>query len=220
VSIGAGDVDGDHKADLIAAYDGSDQVTQVRVFSGATGQQLTGAIGIFTPFPGFTGGAWVAAGDFNSDGKADVVVGAGAGGGPQVTIFNAVTGLALQSFFPYDPGFRGGVRVATGDINGNGTVDLIVAPGAGGGPNVRVDIFDSGSPQQQLSFMAYDIGFSGGVFVASADVNGDGKADIITAPGAGGGPDIREFRSDNGALFGEYFAYDPSFIGGVFIAAG
>src|SRR6266852_6250375 len=42
--------------------------------------------------------------------------GADAGGGPDVKVYDAVTGAVKGSFFAYDPGFTGGVRVALGDV--------------------------------------------------------------------------------------------------------
>src|SRR4029077_708313 len=48
-----------------------------------------------------------------------LVTGADAGGGPQVSLFDAVTHTLLRSFFAYDQNFTGGVRVASGDINGD-----------------------------------------------------------------------------------------------------
>src|SRR5205823_6602530 len=83
--------------------------------------------------------------------------------------------------------FRGGVHVATADVNGDGQDDVITAPGNGGGPLVRV--WDGNTGAMLKQFMAYDANFRGGAWVAGGDMNGDGKAEIVTGAGQGGGPD-------------------------------
>ena len=45
-------------------------------------------------------------------GGPHIITGPDAGGGPHVKVFDASTS---DGFFAYDPGFTGGVRVATGD---------------------------------------------------------------------------------------------------------
>src|SRR5437764_12865150 len=69
------------------------------------------------------------------------------------------------------------------------------------------------------SFFAYDARFTGGVYIAGTDVNRDGREDIITGAGAGGGPELVIFRSSDLAVLNSYFAAAPSFTGGVPIAA-
>jgi hypothetical protein len=159
----------------------------------------------------------VAAGDVNHDGFADIITGAGAGGGPQVRIFSGFNGAVLGSFFAFNPNFIGGVRVAAGDVNHDGFADVIAAAGAGGGPEVKV--YDGATGNLIGDFFAYPSTFSGGVYVASADVNGDGFADIITGPGPGGPPLVNVFSGFNSALIGSFYAYPPSFLGGVRVAA-
>ena len=90
--------------------------------------------------PAFTGGVFVAAGDVNGDGCADIVTGAGAGGGPHVRVFDGRTGTETHGFFAFAPAFTGGVRVAAGDVNGDGHAEIIIGAGPGGaarGPRVR-----------------------------------------------------------------------------------
>src|SRR5262244_3446756 len=66
-----------------------------------------------------------------------VVVGPDAGHAPIVKIF-ANTGINTISFLAYRPSFTGGVRVAVGDVNGDGVSDMITAPGPGMAPRIRV----------------------------------------------------------------------------------
>ncbi|MFW5888240.1 MAG: S8 family peptidase [Patescibacteria group bacterium] len=163
----------------------------------------------------FTGGVNMAVGDAVGDDSMDIITGTGAGGGPHVRIFNKYGDLKSQ-FFAYDDRFRGGVRVASGDIDGDGIDEIITGAGAGGGPHVRV--FDSAGALKK-EFFAYHPDFRGGIYVASGDIDGDGIDEIITGAGAGGGPHVRVF-DNKGDVVQQFFAYDDRFKGGVRVAAG
>jgi len=65
-----------------------------------------------------------------------------------------------------------------------------------------------------LNFFAYDKNFRGGVNVAAGDINGDGKDEIITGAGPGGGPHVRIFNHD-GQVISSFFAYSEDFKDGV-----
>jgi hypothetical protein len=151
-----------------------------------------------------------------------IITGAGYGHAPLISVYNTMNVLELQ-FYAYDPRFLGGVRVALGDVSGDGVPDIIAAPGPGGGPDVR--IFDGRNGDLIGEFMAYDPRFNGGLFIAAGDFNCDGFADIVTAPGGSGGPEVKVFggRSTiarNPKLYADFMAYDPRFPGGVRVAVG
>ncbi|MEY2469375.1 MAG: hypothetical protein QOF21_2073 [Actinomycetota bacterium] len=185
----------------------------------------------FAAYDNFGGGAFIAAGRLGGSGAAtDVVTGANAGGGPHVRAFvispTAGTAGTIASFFAYNEAFPGGVRVALGDLDGDGTDEIITGAGPGGGPHVKVfHVGADGSLTQPFGggFFAYDAAFAGGVWVGAGDVNGDGKDDIITGAGSGGGPHVRAFSVAAGGVFQEiasFFAYNEAFAGGVTVAAG
>ena len=153
-------------------------------------------------------------------------VGADAGGAPLVTItFNNGT---YVSFFAYASTFTGGVRVALGDINGDGNMDVITGAGPGGGPQVNVYNVNpsTGAVSLQKSFFAFSApSFTGGVYVATGRTNADIYEDIIVGTGATGGSRVQVYAGSatgvvTSSTLNDFFAYSPAFIGGVRVAAG
>ncbi|HET6576290.1 MAG TPA: VCBS repeat-containing protein, partial [Fimbriiglobus sp.] len=191
VRVAAGDVNNDGVLDTIVGS-GPGAATQVKVLDGRTQAELFGV----APFEAaFTGGVFVASGDLNGDGFAEVVVTPDQGGGPRVRVFSGYGFAQLADFFGIDdPNFRGGARAAVGDLTGDGKRDLLVAAGFGGGP--RLAGFEgasvaAGTPTKPFAdFFVFEQALRNGVYVASGDVNGDGFADVIAGGGPGGGPRI------------------------------
>jgi hypothetical protein len=171
-----------------------------------------------TPFEGFFAGATVASGDVNGDGIADLVVGAGPGGGPRVSIFDGFDGTLLANFFAYESTFRGGVNVSAADFNKDGHADIILGTGVGGGPRVRVLSGLDLSPIRDV--FVYPSTFRGGVNVTAGDFNGDGTPDLITSAGIGGGPQVVVLSGVNLQQLASFFAFDPNSRTGFFIGSG
>jgi FtsP/CotA-like multicopper oxidase with cupredoxin domain len=141
---------------------------QVVVRDGKSGYQQT----MFN-FPafgkGFRASLNVAAGDVNGDGYADIIVAGGRGSRPLVRVYSGKTGKLLTEFMAFEPSFRGGVNLATADVDGSGRTRIITTPGPGRAPSVRVwgwDLFQPpsaagiahptslGSPELLADFLA------------------------------------------------------------------
>jgi hypothetical protein len=175
------------------------------------------------PYGNFTGGVRVATGDVNGDGNIDIITVPGPGMAGVVNIYDGPTAKLISQFVPYEATFTGGLYVALGDVNGDGFADPILGTGNGGGPRVQAingANAVAGNPTSLFNFFAYENTFRGGVLVASGDTNGDGIADIITGTGIGGGPRVQVFDGKTNATLQNFFAYEPTFRGGVFASAG
>lgn len=185
-----------------------------------------------TAFENFTNGAFVAAGNLDAVpvNGTEFVVAVNAGGGPHVRPYrvNPTNGNVQElgpGWYAYPAGFTGGVHVAIGDVDGNAANgdEIITAAGPSGGPHVKVWRLNNDLSATEIGgFFAYVPQFTGGVWVASGDVDGDGKDEIITGPGPGGGPHVRVWKYANGNVteFGGWFAYPAGFTGGVVVGAG
>jgi hypothetical protein len=197
------DVNGDGVADVILVT-GPGLPTRLAVVSGRDNKTVIAGPADPLGNQAFFGGAFVAAADLNGDGRAEVIVTPDMGGGPNVVVFsfNADGTLAgdPRAFFALgNPGFRGGARVAVGDINHDGVPDVAVGAGFLGGPNVEIHdgkALAAGNFATLVGsgFFAFDgsdaTTLRNGVFLSVGDVNGDGFADLIAGGGPGGGPRV------------------------------
>lgn len=128
-------------------------------------------------------------------------------------------------FFTYSPffGFSGVVRTAFADVDGDGVADNIAITGPG--TPIKLTVLGKGSILvPPTSPFAGSEGFTGGGFVAAADLDGDGRAEIIVTPDRGGGPRVTIFSVNPDGAFvvrANFFGIDdPSFRGGCRAAAG
>ena len=228
-TVETGDVNGDGRADVLVgayAWDGPAGTDQgyVRVFDGFTGDQLFELRGERKTD---TFGASIAVADLDGDGKGEILVGApfaelrGINGNTgYVKLFDGATQAQL---FRWDgPGHfdEMGRGVAFGDVNADGTKDIILGAGSGNGADYggfvwvqdgadfghRLYTFTDGKshvkPEQNFGFA-----------VASADVNGDRFSDIICGAHRGQtGPlrtdpttgYVRVYSGANGALLHQF----------------
>lgn len=172
VNLATSDLNGDGQLEIITApKNGANQ--RVRIFSWR-GKEIIRSFRAYTK--DINGGVFVAAGDVNGDGQAEIVTGAGKTASPTVNVFSR-RGKKLSTFYAYDKKFRGGVRVAVGDIVGNATAEIVTAPGPGGGPHVR--IFNARGRVSTPGFFALKKSYRGGIFVSISDVNHNGQNSII-----------------------------------------
>ena len=125
----------------------------------------------------------VATGDFNGDGKRDAVVANSFTYTASVFINSTAAGAATATFSPAQASELGVVpaSVAVADVNGDGMPDLISANQGGVGLSVLINTTATGSATPSFAAAQTFATGIGPVAVAAADVNGDGKPDLITA---------------------------------------
>ena len=128
--------------------------------------------------------------------------------------------MFAPGFFAYRQDLRQGIKVAAGDLDGDGTDEIITGTNLGLGPQVRV--FDPfGQIKFTAGFFAYDQAFRGGVNVAAADLDLNGREEIITSAGPGGGPHVRIFgRYGETRIAAGFFAFPEEYRSGIQVGGG
>lgn len=233
MTIAVGDVTGDFSKDVVVVP--SRGTSEVRVF------ENVGFADSFMPFDAFLaydanfiGGATVAVGDLNGDGRGDIVTSTGSGSFVNVRVFDGnnlqtpFNGTPVEDFFAFDNTARGGSFVAVGNVIGDATPDIIL----GGGPysGSRVQVF-SGSmlPLPGTQFAVPQLEYIPNITapendrspirVAVYDHDKDGVADtIFSAQGPDGESQwLREYDPLDGSVVDAIFEDDPEFLNGFWI---
>ncbi len=169
-SVAVADVNGDGKLDIVATNGDSGTVAVLLGNGDGTFQPVvTYDSGGSTPFS-------VAVADVNGDGKPDLVV---------TNSFSDTVGVLLgngdgtfQAVVTYDSGGSYPFQVAVADVNGDGKPDLAVTYYLGViGHTVGV-LLGNGDGTFQAA-VSYDSGNYDASTVMVADVNGDGRPDLV-----------------------------------------
>ena len=210
--VALGDFTGDGRAELATL--------PVRTNEGRVSLYVRGAAGVaFRSLPVFEG-EWptgLAAGDVHGDRRAEILVASAAEGGARVRALDATTGAVVLTLVPFIGVPTAHLAVAVGDVDGNGRTDVVTASSTADGVQVRA--FDRGGAAL-ATFYARDPALTTVSTVAAADLDGDGRAEIVLGIGpTSGEPRIAVFDGVGRQLAG--FAYDePFFYGGVRVAFG
>lgn len=152
-------------------------------------------------------------------------VAAGIGQAGIVNVYERGTNALLTTITPYGMDYSGGIRVATGDLTGDGVDDLIISSDRAGG---EIKVYDGVGQKLIAEFSAFSATSKGGAFIALGDVTGDGRIDLVAGSGAGNRSLVRVFRGQDvisagkssPAVAAAFFAFDANFTGGVRLAVG
>jgi hypothetical protein len=185
----------------------------------------------------FGGGVRVAVADVNGDFVPDIITVPGPGRAAEVKVFDGaiLAGLVNAQHFVANPAaalladfksegaastYTAGLYVAAADIDGDGSQDIVTSR-ARGATRVRVFANDgTGTAFTQVATWApYSASLAFGAVVAAGDTDGDGLAEVITAPGAGTTVQVRVFDGLSGTVLRRFNGFENTFKFGVSIEA-
>ncbi|NQV13556.1 MAG: hypothetical protein HQ530_04635 [Parcubacteria group bacterium] len=216
VRIATCDLDNDGTEEIVTAP-GKGGRPHIRIFN-AQGEPTVHP-GFFALDGKFKGGANIACGDVNADGRAEIIVAAAQGGGPHVTVHNYKSEV-IASFMAYDTSFRGGIRLATADFNDDGRYEIVTGPESGA-PHVQMfNATENEVRRLNPGFYAFHPTFGGGLSLTGGDVDGDGDEEIIVSQRTQGQAWVKVYSGQDQAIMKTFLAYAPSFEGGAVVTAG
>jgi len=170
----------------------------------------------YTGDSNFEAASGTASGSVSVNGRAPFfAVASSTGSGIQ--LYNAANKALLTTVFPETTNYKSGFRIATGDVTGDGVVDVVYSTALGS----TVGVIDGQSLATVRRFAAFSPNYTKPVNLAVGDIDGDGVGDMVVAPASTGtSPLVRAFSGKDGSLLFSKLAYAANYTGGVSVAAG
>lgn len=189
VSVAVGDVDGDGKAEILTIpASGAGSLKAFRYNATTRRVTLLGSL----PAGTYRGGYTIASADLDLDGRAEVVIAKNVNSrGLSTYRWNGSRFIRTKSFSAFPITFRSGIKVAAGDVTGDGRPEILAVAGAGYWSDVRVF---TPAGRQVSSVVPFSKSFFGGAALTTHDMNGDGQDEVLVSPAKGAEPFIRVFR--------------------------
>ena len=149
-------------------------------------------------------GAYVATGDTDGDGRAEIIDGLDAGCCTTLHVLDAATGADRSGFFPYGNRSEVGARVAAGDVNGDGRDEIFAVPLGGR----RVSLYAPLGGEAFRSFEPFGPEAGSGVTIAVGDVLGDARPELVATAATGAGVQVRVVDIGSGRILATYRPFD------------
>ena len=173
------DVNGDYVDELVTIPSGNQKKPALKVFSAEGALLATKTVTTNS----YSGSFKLASGDVDGDGLNEIVLSANGKAPAQIYIYSfAANKLTFdKSFNAYAKTYARGLTVALGDVDADGTVEIVTAPNGGMAPEIAIY---TNRGKRERKFNAYSKTDRNGVSISLCDVNADGLLEIVTTPGA------------------------------------
>jgi len=178
-------------------------------FYRATGERARNGFYLYSEK--YRGGDLIGEFDLNGDGALETLVVSG----NKISVWRE-SGRLFAKIFPYTGNYSGSLRVAVGDLSGDGKAEIYVAPSAGHTGALKV--FSIYGEIIKSDWYPKSEKYLGGMSVAVASGSG-GEKYLVVGAGKNSEPRISVF---DGAynLVAEWLAFEKKFVGGILVAAG
>lgn len=218
INIAVADFEGDGNKEIIASPQSGSPRIMVFGKRGGKWKQITPSFLAFSSK--IKTGINIISGDFDGDGKDEIAATPGRGSISQVKVFGLRGDRikeVMPQFAPFGNLFKGGINLASGDINGDWKDEIIASPASQGSSSVRVfDFYNYGKRRLLIPpFFAFDKNLRSGANLGTGDFNGDGKSEIIASMTNNGQSLVRIFSNDGKNKIQEFKGFEQQATGGV-----